>query len=161
MNKPIVAALMLAGAAIPLASCGGEAEQPAEATPANTIAGIEITNARLVLPPVAGNPAAVYFDLANKGERSVTFRNATVDGAGRAEMHQSIMEGDRMVMGEAHPQTIQPGSSLEFAPGGMHVMVFDLPEDMAAGGTAEVTLVAAGGARHTFTAEIQAAGDDR
>ena len=161
MNKPIIAALMLAGASIPLAACGGEAEEPVEAVDENAIAGVEITNARLVLPPVSGNPAAVYFDLANTGEQSVTFRNAEVAGAGRAEIHQSIMEGEKMVMGEAHPQTIEPGGSLQFAPGSMHIMVFELAEDMAAGGTAEVTLVAAGGARHTFTAEIQAAGDDR
>ncbi len=161
MRISTFAAAMLAIAPIALTACGETADAPTAPDGEGTIAGIEITKARLVLPPVSGNPGAIYFELANNGERSVTIRNAEVAGAGRAEIHETIMQGEEMVMGEGHPFTVQPGGSEEFAPGGRHVMVFDLGADIAEGSTTEVTLIAAGGKRHSFEVTAQAAGDDR
>ena len=161
MRKSILSAVILATAPLTLTACGEAAEAPAAPEDENAIAGVEVTDARLVLPPVSGNPGAVYFNLANNGERSVTFRNAEVANAARAEMHETVMQGDQMVMGEGHPFTVQPGDSVEFAPGGRHVMAFDLATDVAEGSTTEVTLIAAGGRRHAFEATVQAAGDDR
>ena len=65
------AAAGLAVAVLGLAACGGTAEAPAEAV-AGQVPGLTISNARLVLAPVAGNPAAVYFDLAYEGEQGLT-----------------------------------------------------------------------------------------
>lgn len=161
MIRSIYAAVLLAGTSLGLASCGSEAEEPAVMVDENSIAGVEVTNARLVLPPVSGNPAAVYFDLANNGDRNLAFRNAEVADAGRAEMHDTIMEGEKMVMGEAPPILVERGGNVSFEPGGKHIMVFELPEDIAEGSTAEVTLIAAGNRRHTFEATVQSAGDDR
>ena len=161
MKNPIFGALLIAAAPLALAACGEKTEAPAAPGDQNTIAGVEITNAHLVLPPVAGNPAAIYFDLANKGERSVTFRSVEVEGAARAEVHETIMQGDMMVMGEGHPFTLQPGDAIKFEPGGRHVMAFELGDDIESGSATEVTLIAAGGKRHSFEATAQAAGDDR
>lgn len=161
MRKAILAPMLLAMATMGLTSCGGAEEAPEAPAAADTIAGVEVSDARFVLPPVSGNPGAVYFNLANNGERSVTIRNAKVAGAERAEIHETIMQGEEMVMGEGHPFTIQPGGSAELAPGGRHVMVFGLGSEIAEGSTAEVTLIAAGGKRHTFEVPVQAAGDDR
>ena len=161
MRNTFMGAVLLAAAPIALTACSETADAPAAPADGNNIAGVEVTDARLVLPPVSGNPAAIYFTLANRGERSVTIRNAEVAGAARAEMHETIMQGDKMVMGEGHPFTLQAGESIEFAPGGRHVMVFDLDEAIAAGTATEVTLVAAGGKRHSFEVTAQPAGDDR
>lgn len=161
MRKSTFAAVILATVPLALTACSDAAEAPAAPADENAIAGVEVTDARLVLPPVSGNPGAVYFNLANNGERSVTFRNAKVASAARAEMHETVMQGDQMVMGEGHPFTVQPGESVEFAPGGRHVMAFDLGPEVTEGSTTEVTLIAAGGRRHVFEATVQAAGDDR
>ena len=75
MLKPVYAALLLAGTGLGLAACSDSAETPSEIGPEG-IAGLEITNPRMMLPPVAGNPAAVYFDIAYDGERNLALRSA-------------------------------------------------------------------------------------
>ncbi len=158
MMKPIYAALLLAGTSS-LAACSGEAEAPAEAE--QGIAGLEVTDARLVLPPVSGNPAAIYFNLANKGDRGIAIRTASVEGAASAQIHGTMEWSGEMTMGESGPQSVQPGDTLTFEPGALHVMAFDLGPEIKEGGTVEVTLTAAGGKTMSFPAEVRAAGDER
>ncbi|MBX7540694.1 copper chaperone PCu(A)C [Qipengyuania sphaerica] len=155
------AACMLAPALLAVSACGDNAPAEEASADAAGIAGIEIANARMVLPPVSGNPAAIYFDLDNKGDRNIAFRSAEVEGAESAVIHGSMMQGDQMVMSEAPPVMVERGGSTKFEPGGLHVMVFGLGGSLAEGGTANVTLIAAGNRRHTFEAKIQSAGDDR
>jgi hypothetical protein len=92
----------LATAMLGLAACGGEAEAPAEAV-AGQVPGMTISNARLVLAPVAGNPAAVYFDLDYQGEQGLTIRKADVEGAGMAMMHEYGEWDGKVQMMEALP----------------------------------------------------------
>lgn len=160
MKKTVFAALLLAGAPLALAACS-ETEAPAEASDPNTIAGLTITDARMMLPPVAGNPAAVYFTVKNDGDKNIALRSASVEGAGSAQLHDMMEYDFEMTMGEMPPLMLQPGDSAVFEPGGKHVMVFEPGPDLAEGGTAEVTLTAAGGRNHTFEAPIQAAGEER
>ncbi|MDP4539239.1 copper chaperone PCu(A)C [Qipengyuania sp. DY56-A-20] len=160
MLKPVYAALLLAGTGLGLAACSDSAETPSEIAPEG-IAGLEITNARMMLPPVAGNPAAVYFDIAYDGERNLALRSADVAGAERAVMHDMMEYDFEMTMGEMPPLMLQPGDRVSFEPGGKHVMAFDLLPELAAGGTTEVTLIAAGGDKHSFAVPIQAAGEER
>lgn len=160
MLKPIYAALIAAAGISSLTACSGgadEAEAPADAG----IAGLEVSNARLVLPPVSGNPAAVYFDLANTSDRGIAVRTAAVEGAKSAQIHGTMEWSGEMTMGETGPQSVQPGGTLSFEPGGLHVMAFDLAPDVKEGGTAEVTLTAAGGKTMTFPAEVRGAGEER
>ena len=162
MNKPLYAALLLAGSSLGLAACGETTDEPAPAEAgAETIDGLEITDAKLVLPPVSGNPAAIYFELANNGDRNLAFRSAEVEKAARAELHDSMEYSGQMVMGEAPPIMVEAGGKASFEAGGKHIMAFDLAEGFGAGDTTKVTLIVAGGKRHTFEATAQAAGDDR
>jgi copper(I)-binding protein len=155
------AALLLGAAVLPLAACGGEADAPVEAAQEGKVAGIEITDARLVLAPVEGNPAAVYFNLAYDGEKGIAIRDARVEGAGDADVHD-VMEYDfKMQMNTANPIPLTKGTEVAFEPGGKHIMVFEPSADLTPGSTAKVTLVIAGGATHEFEAEVRAAGEER
>lgn len=157
--KTLLAAAALAGTLV-LAACSDTAEAPASKADANPT-GLTISNARLMLPPVAGNPAAIYFDLKNEGVRTVAVRRADVADAKSASMHD-IMEYDReMTMADMGPMTIQKGETVKFEPGGKHVMVFDLSPEVTAGGTTELTLTVAGGDKVSFPVPVQAAGAER
>ncbi|TMM49898.1 copper chaperone PCu(A)C [Qipengyuania marisflavi] len=161
MIKPIYAAALLTATSLGLASCGGEAEQPAGAEAPEGVPGLAIENARLILPAVEGNPGIVYFDLVNSGEKARAVRRADVMGAERTEMHASMEMSGEMTMGETGPQTVQPGDTMTFEPGGLHLMVFDISPELTAGSKASVTLTVAGGDKTSFEAEVRAAGDDR
>ena len=162
MKNAILAAMLAGGASFALAGCGETAEAPAAVEESSDlIEGIEVSDARLLLPPVTGNPAAIYLKIANNGDQNIAFRSAEVEIAGRAEIHDSMEMDGTMVMGQAPPVMIETGGEATFEPGGLHVMVFDLAEDFGVGDTTKVTLIAAGNRRHTFEVTAMAAGDDR
>lgn len=152
MTKHIRAALALAAAALMPVACS-EAPEQAEAAP-EAPEGVSATNARLMLPAVAGNPGAVYFDLANASETNRVIRAVSVAGAGSAMMHTADMQEMTQVV-------TPPGETVKFAPGEQHVMAMDLADTVVAGGQAEVTVTFVGGDKVSFLAEVRAAGDER
>lgn len=163
MRKALLACVALSLAGLGLASCGGDAAQQAETTP-DGIPGVAVSNARLVLPAVKGNPGALYFDLAYGDDGAtprVALRTVEIAGAGSTQMHEYSEWNRQQVMSELVPPVIAKGEELKFEPGGKHVMAFDLDESLVAGGTAEATLTFAGGDKLSFDAEIKAAGDER
>lgn len=124
--------------------------------------GITVSNGRIMLPAVQGNPAVLYFDVANSSQRTTVIRAVDVQGAESAMLHQtSTGPGGETSMAEMIQATVHPTESLSFEPGGMHVMVMKPGETIVAGGTTEVTLTFVGGDKVSFPAEIRAAGDDR
>lgn len=161
IRAKLVASLSAVALSVVVTACGG-AEAPSEEVAEETgVPGMSVENARLVLPPVAGNPAAVYFDLSYDGERALTIRKAAVAGAESAMLHEFAEWEGRMQMMEALPIGITKGDKLAFEPGAKHVMAFGLPETIAPGDSVDVTLTVAGGKEHTFSAEVRAAGEER
>lgn len=148
-----------AAAALTLAACAEEAPPPVEVE--GVYPGLEVTNARLVLAPVSGNPAAVYFDVVYNGERGVSISGAEVAGAASTQVHDTMEYNFEMTMGESGPVALPGGSPKTFEPGGLHIMAFELDESVVEGGTVEVTLKISGGKTHVFEAPVQAAGDER
>lgn len=157
------AALWLSAALAACSGDAGEADSAAAAAAAaqGTIPGMTISNARLVLAPVAGNPAAIYFDLAYEGEKGLTLRKADVAQAQSAMLHQYGEHQSKVQMMEAVPIALTKGTKLEFKPGDLHVMVMEPDAALAPGDTAQVTLTVSGGMTHTFAAEVRAAREER
>lgn len=152
MTKRIWPALALALAAMGPAACG-EADAPADTAP-EAPEGITASNATLMLPAVAGNPGAVYFDLGNSSEKNMVIRAVNVAGAGSAAMHTGDMQEMMQVV-------VPPGETVKFETGKEHVMAMELADTVKAGGTAEVTVTFVGGDKISFPAEVRAAGDER
>ena len=155
MKSAIRLAALASIATFSLTACGSEPEATETAAP-DGVPGVSVENARLILPAVAGNPAAVYFDLSMDDTGSATaVRAASVADAGSAQVHQTMEYGGEMVMNEAGPEALRPGETLSFSPGGLHVMAFDLAEGLAVGDTTEVTLTVVGGDKFSFPAEVR------
>jgi len=155
MRNSIWAALALSLAALGPVACD-RAEAPADTSP-EAPDGVEVSNGRLMLPAVGGNPGAVYFDLANNGERDLMIRAASVQGAGSTAMHTTEETG----MQEILQIMAKAGETTKFEPGGYHLMANDLAETVVAGGEAEVTVTFVGGDKVSFPAQVRAAGDER
>lgn len=155
--KHSLAVLLLAGT-LTLAACGDAEQEPAEV---DGVPGLEVSNARMVLNAVEGNPAAVYFDVSFSGELGTSIRAADVAGAKSAELHRYYKWDTGSEMTDASVISMQDGESLSFEPGGLHIMAMEVSPDIRPGSTTEVTLTVAGGDKHSFDAEVLAAGDDR
>jgi copper(I)-binding protein len=158
--KGIVAAVALAGATLGLAGCGETPEKPV-AEQSLGIPGMKISNARMVLAPVPGNPAAIYFDLAYDGDDNLALNRAEVKGAKSAMFHDYGEYDFKRQMMEMLPVPLKKGDKIEFKPGGKHLMAMDVSPDLKPGGTTEATIIVSGGAKQTFPVEIRAAGDER
>jgi copper(I)-binding protein len=106
--------LVIAAAA---ASCGG--------TPR-----LEITAAQAQLSPMFGGAAAIFAEIRNRGDGRDTLVGARVDLPGViAELHE-VKDG-RMV--RAEEIAVPANGVVALRPGGLHVMVFRLPREVAAG----------------------------
>jgi len=159
MFRRMVLAAALAGTSLALAGCG---ETPAEAPAAEAgIPGMKISNARMVLAPVAGNPAAVYFDLEYEGDRNFALNRAEVKGAKSAMFHDYGEYDFKVQMMEMLPVPLTKGTKIEFKPGGKHLMAMEPDASLKPGGTTEATIIVSGGKKQTFPVEIRAAGDER
>ncbi|AKH41580.1 hypothetical protein FHS61_002068 [Altererythrobacter atlanticus] len=162
MNRTIWPAAALALAALGPAACsGGESEQATETAGPEAPAGISVSDGRMMLPPVSGNPAAIYFDIANDGDKDVMIRAVSVQGAGGAMLHETSTWNNQTDMQEVFQLSVPAGESVSFEPGGLHVMANDLDPSLVAGGETEVTLTFVGGDKVSFPAEIREPGDER
>ncbi|GAB7554019.1 hypothetical protein NRB_35300 [Novosphingobium sp. 11B] len=144
-----------------VAGCGKTPDSPTESNEATLSGpdakpGMVASDGKLVLPIVAGRPGAVYFTVRNDGAEPVTLAGVHVSGAAKAEMHQS--NGGSMAKVDSLP--IDPGASMVFAPGGLHVMVFDVSPDLKPGGKAELTLTFSDGDKLSMPLQVEALGSD-
>ena len=157
------AAIAIIGAAslLALPACSGEADAPTDAVTPVLVKGISITNARLVLAPVAGNPAAVYFDLSYAGDAALTISSISVEGAGMSMIHQTMEKDGAMTMMDAQPIALVTGTPVQFAPGGLHVMAMQPSDAWKPGDTVKITLALSDGSAESFEATVRAAGEER
>lgn len=160
MNKAYFAAAFLGLSALTLASCGDGAD-PVEQDAPDAVPGLSVTDGRMVLAAVEGNPAAVYFNLAYDGDRGLALNRVSVDGAESAMFHEYGEYDFKVQMMEMLPQALKNGTRLEFKPGEKHVMAMNPSAELQPGGTTEVTLVVSGGDKLSFPVDILAAGDER
>ncbi|WP_285709942.1 copper chaperone PCu(A)C [Erythrobacter oryzae] len=143
-----------------LSACAPDADAPpSDAATAAAGAGLAVSNARLVLPPVAGNPAAVYFDLSYSGAPGVSLESVTVEGAGMTMMHDYAESAGKMQM--VMTDSVPLSTPVSFAPGGLHVMAMEPGAALTAGSTAKVTLTLSDGTSVTVDVPVRAAGDER
>ena len=76
--------------------------------------------------------------------------------AGVVEVHEMVMEKDVMKMRAVKGLDLPAGKTVELKPGGYHVMLMDLKEQMKEGATVPVTLVIEGKDKKRSTVEIKA-----
>lgn len=106
------------------------------------VGDLEIVNpqARATLPgaPVSGG----YMVIRNIGNEPDRLISASVDFAGKTEIHEMAMENDIMKMRElADGLEIPAGGEVVLKPGGYHVMFMKLQEQLKEGESRKATLV--------------------
>jgi copper(I)-binding protein len=96
-------------------------------------ADVTVSNATVrLLPPGVPNTAA-YFSIQNQTQISQVLIGASADFATKAEIHNHIMAGEVMRMEQQSEVVIQPGETVNFSPGGLHIMLFGLKQPLSEG----------------------------
>lgn len=99
----------------------------------------EVSDAWLRYIP-GGAPAAGYFTLANRGDAPLSLVGAECPDFGRVMIHRTIERGGISTMRPVRELTVAPGKSVEFAPGGYHLMLMRPAHPLRPGGRLPVTL---------------------
>ena len=115
------------------AACGGNA--------ASNAPEISVMEAWSRPSPMAAGNGAVYMMLMNKGGQADTLASVSSDIAEVVELHETKMEGDVMKMAPVQGGIKVPaGGSAELKPGGLHVMLINLKEELTPGQKIKLTL---------------------
>ena len=125
----------------------------------NAAPGIEVSHP-WARPAIQGNNAAIYFLLQNHSASADEMTGVTSDVAEAVEMHESRMEGDVMQMQQMLSVPIKGKASVEFAPGGLHIMLIDLKQELKVGDEFQVTLQFRDHDDITLSVPVQETGDD-
>jgi len=114
-----------------LAACAGASAEE----------GISVEDAWVRPAPMAGGNGAGYMVITNHAGEPDALIGASASFAEMVEVHESVhMEGDMMGMHEVERIDIAPGESLRLEPGGYHIMLMGITEQLQEGDTVELTL---------------------
>ena len=103
--------------------------------------GLQVTEAYLRLPPPGQKLAAAYFVVSNHAEVTCHITGAETSVSTSAEIHEHLHRDGMMKMRPVASLEVAPGERIEFQPGGYHLMLFGLAEDLAARGKASLRLL--------------------
>ena len=104
---------------------------------APTAAGVEVQDA-WTRPAAQGGTGAVYFVIHSSAAEELV--GVSSDVAEAVEMHESKMSGDVMEMRQMQSVPLGAGEEVIFEPGGLHVMLVNLRQDLNAGDEIDITL---------------------
>lgn len=131
-------------AAVALASCS----QPKE---------LSVDGAWVRLGAVTGRPAAAYFTV-HGGPTPATLISVTTDVAIKSEMHETMAKGGMSTMAPIAKVEVPANTDVAFAPGGRHVMLFDMNSGIKPTDRVMLTFAFADGTRILNNANVIAAG---
>jgi copper(I)-binding protein len=126
MNRMTLAAAALACALAALPAPAGE---------------LAVTNAWSRATPPVAKVGVIYFTLRNDTRKSDRLLKLSTPVAAKAEVHRTEVQDGIARMREVAVLHVEAGQTLEFEPGGMHVMLIGLREPLVGGRTYDLDLL--------------------
>ena len=118
-----------------------------------------ITQAWSRATPGGAKIAGGYLTIANKGAAADRLIGGSADVAGKLEVHEMTMNNGVMTMRPLDKGlTIEPGQTVKLAPGGHHLMMFDLKGQLKQGDKVPVTLEFEKAGKVTVSLDVQGVG---
>jgi len=105
----------------------------------DTAGDIVISDARIVLPPTAGEFAAIYFDVTNEGSRNAIIRTITVEHTSGVQWYDT----NRPEPAPVENFSVGPGETLRFTPDAQFLIGTRYGEEVVPGATIRFTLTMA------------------
>ena len=152
------AGLGAVGLALALSACGGASS--ADDTPTTTQeASLVVSDAWVRATTGSEDPTmtGAFMNIDNDGEADVSLTGASSPGAGMVELHTMAMADGAMVMRRILGGIeIEAGYGQALMPGGDHVMLMGLTEELAPGEEVELVLEFSDGSSQELTVPVKA-----
>jgi copper(I)-binding protein len=118
-----------------------------------------ITQAWSRATPGGARVAGGYLTIENKGSAPDRLIGGSADVAAKVEVHEMATKNDVMTMRPLEGGlTIEPGKTVKLAPGGYHLMMFELKSPLKKGDTLPVTLEFEKAGKVTVSFDVQGIG---
>ena len=138
IKKPAPGSIARAMAALAMLSCLIAAPARAEEVKAGDLV---ITQAWTRATPGGARIGGGYLTIENKGAAPDRLIGGSADFAGKIEVHEMAMNNGVMTMRPLDKGlAIEPGKTVKLAPGGYHLMMFDLKNPLKQGDKVPITL---------------------
>jgi copper(I)-binding protein len=145
--------------AIPmLLSACGSVEKPATQAAATTPSVlVEDAWVRATVGAKDTSMTAAFMSLTNPGNADIKLTSATSPVAGMVQLHEMAMKDGKMVMQEKTGGVNVPATShAHLSPGGDHVMLMGLKQQLKPGDEVPLTLTFSDGTKHDLTVPVKA-----
>jgi copper(I)-binding protein len=118
-----------------------------------------VKNAWARMPLAPQNNSAVYMMLENPSTTTRSVVSVATADADKAELHEMRTEGSMMTMTPAKEVRVPAKGSVEFKPGGFHIMLFRVKKPVKAGDHLNLVLKLSDGASVPVVATVRPADD--
>jgi Uncharacterized protein conserved in bacteria len=137
-NRTALVSMTAAIAAVAMLWCSFAAPARAQEVKAGDLV---ITRAWTRATPGGAKIGGGYLTIENKGSTPDRLIGGSADVAGKVEVHEMTMDNGVMTMRPLEKGlSIEPGKTVKLAPGGYHLMMFDLKSPLKQGEKLPVTL---------------------
>lgn len=144
---------LIAVSAFTLAACSG-GNEPVQTSNCNG-EGIQVVDA-WAKPAKQGQPvSAAYLTLCNGDASDHAIVSASFNGAGALEIHESSMQDGVMSMKKLDQLVLPAGEETKMAPGGYHLMLIGVNEDITTGKKPSMTFTFADGETRTIEFDVR------
>lgn len=154
-KRPFLAVLLGLVLALGAAACGDEQETAAS----NDLPdGITVSDAWVRATSGTEDPTmtAAFMIIANGTDADVRLVQASSPVSDMVQIHEMVMNDGAMVMQEAPDGvTVRAGKQQMLAPGGYHVMLMDLDQELAPGDEVDLSLAFSDGTTVQVTAPVK------
>jgi len=121
-------------------------------------APLYVDKAWVQLNPNSDGPASGYFTIHGGGAADARLLRVSSEAAQRIEMHESVEKNGMMTMQAIDSVDVPAKSKVEFAPGGKHLMIFNINPAIVESGKLTMIMMFSNGDRLIVDAVIQKAG---
>lgn len=117
--------------------------------------GLSVTNAWSRSTPPVARVGVVYFTLRNDTTKSDRLLKISTPVAEKAEVHRTEVLDGIARMREVAVLHVDAGRTLEFGPGGMHLMLVGLRQPLVAGTTYDLELLFEAAGPRTISVQVR------
>ena len=126
-----------------------------QSAPVKVATQVRVDGAYINVPVPGTKNTAAYFTLRNLSDKPVSLVSVEVDVAQRAELHSHTTRDGMMQMRREEQILIPAQSSVAFASGSYHAMLFDLQRSIQTGEELQLLLTFADGKQLVATAKVK------
>lgn len=116
---------------------------------------LTVEEARVRAVPPGSTTTAAFMELTNPGETDLALVGGSSPLAGSLELHNHVMVDGVMQMRQVETIPVPAGETVRLAPGGWHLMLFELARIPVEGESVELTLTLDNGETLTVEAPVK------